>query len=296
MFPRALKRTFHHDTYTQITPNIDLLTLPFLCPALFWKPKRLFTSSATVRPSSNSHSSPSRPDLIKQPAVSALSCHRSLASAAEAHTEAQHDSYIPFDRYTKYESFNSQPVYNGQGTASLTDIDPNLSPLVIVDGVTTHPAKFRVKDSVSGDLNDIHQNLSACLEVGRFERAAALLRRLNEIYKPDAPGLLVAHNNYVNELAAKIVRTRDQQLLNDLQRWFKVDLLDVGVLPNAQIYARMIQASSQTSDLKVKDMIMTYLALAKEAGIGDEVKHLVAELEGEEIVCLFSAQSIEDVD
>ena len=125
-----------------------------------------------------------------------------------------------------------------------------------------------MKDGMTGDPNELHQSLFACLQVGRLERAAALLRRLNEIYKPDAAGLLAAHSDYVRELANNIVQTKDQRLLNDLQRWFKVDLIKVGIIPNAEIFAQMIRATSQLPEPSRKRAMRKYQQLADEAGFG----------------------------
>ena len=132
------------------------------------------------------------------------------------------------------------------------------------------PKTFRVKGSVVGDLNEIHQNLHACLQVGRLERAAALVRRLSQIYNPDAAGLLAAHSDYVREVTNKIVQTQDQRLLKDLQRWFEVDIKRVGIIPNAELYAQMIRASSQSSDASRERAMRRYQNMADEAGVGVE--------------------------
>ena len=125
-----------------------------------------------------------------------------------------------------------------------------------------------------GSLNELHQNLQACLQVGRLQRAAALLRRLNQIYNPDAAGLLAAHSEYVRELTNKIVETNDQQLLEDLQRWFEVDLKQVGVIPDAEIYAQMIRATSQLRGASKKRSMRRYQNMADEAGLGVETSAL----------------------
>lgn len=100
------------------------------------------------------------------------------------------------------------------------------------------------------------------------------MRRLNQIYTPNAAGLLAAHSDYVRELTNKIVQTKDQQLLKDLQRWFEVDLKRVGVTPNAEIYAQMIRASSQSSGSSGERAMRRYQNLADEAGLGGEISAL----------------------
>ena len=169
---------------------------------------------------------------------------------------------------------NHRHSFDGTGISALRHFDPKTSPLIIRDTLTTHPKKFRVKDAITGDLNLLHQNLHACLQVGRLERAAALLRRLNQIYNSDAAGLLAAHSDYVREIANKIVQTKDQQLLQELQSWFEVDLKRVGVIPNAEIYAQMIRASSQSSGASRERAVRRYQKLADDAGFGVETRAL----------------------
>lgn len=96
------------------------------------------------------------------------------------------------------------------------------------------------------------------------------MRRLNQIYNPDAAGLLAAHSDYIRELTNKIIETQDQRLLKDLQRWFEVDLKRVGIIPNAEIYAQMIRASSQSSGPSRERAMRRYQKLADEAGLGVE--------------------------
>lgn len=92
------------------------------------------------------------------------------------------------------------------------------------------------------------------------------MRRLNQIYKPDDAALLVAHNEYVGELTHRIVKNKDQQLLQQLQRWFQVDLRDVGVEPDHMTFSNMIRASLQASDARKDRTVRRYFNLAKEAG------------------------------
>ena len=106
-----------------------------------------------------------------------------------------------------------------------------------------------------------------------------MVRRLNQIYKADAPGLLVAHNDYVKELTHRIVRTGDQKLLQDLQRWFEVDLYGTGVMPDEVTYALMIQASLQTLGSKKPRTIRRYVGLAENAGLHKETMELLSTLE-----------------
>ncbi len=286
MFVRASKRTLYRDVYKQSSSSLDLLNLPFLCPALFGQPHGACKDSRSVRAaSSKPHLGRSYTRSGRNPA-SRNPSHRRLASAAAAiQYEPENDAYVPWAE-PSVTNFNYKPSFDGTGTSALRRFDPKTSLLVLQDTLTAHPKRFRVKDSITGDLNELHQNLHACLQVGRLERAASLLRRLNQIYNPDAAGLLAAHSDYVRELTNKIVLTKDQQLLKDLQRWFEVDLKRVGVIPNAETYAQMIRASSQSSDASRERAMRRYQKMADEAGFDIELSALL-EFDAEEssLVC-----------
>ena len=276
MFVRARKRTLYCDAYKQSSSSFELLNLPFLCPALFRQANGTLKDSHAVRAaSSKSHLGRAHTRGGRIPASRISSNQRALASAAaaiqyetELEPEADLDTYVPWAGSSTVTSFD------GASISALPHFDPNTSLLVFKDTLATYPKKFRAKDSITGDLNELHQCLHACLQVGRLERAAALLRRLNQIYNPDAAGLLAAHSDYVREVTNKIVQTQDQRLLKDLQRWFEVDLKSVGVIPNAEIHAQMIRASSQSPRESRGRAVRKYQKIADDAGFGVETRAL----------------------
>lgn len=139
------------------------------------------------------------------------------------------------------------------------------------DSITTAPPAFKSFNAISGEIAEIHQTLHACLQVGRLARAVALMHRLSTLYKPDAPGLLAAHNDYLRELTYRLSRSKDQQLLEDIQNWFEVNMRGKRVNPDATTYALMIQAAFQELGAeKVSHTIKRYALLAEEAGVVDE--------------------------
>lgn len=278
MLARASKRSLPQDAYRQSLACLEGLQLPFLCPALYQQ------SSHSRRSSSITHARSKRRQIsdhshIRAPkqSVSEGSSHnRGLASAATSQHIPQQDIYVPWEESTST-GYSFPHAFSGQSVTAFPALDPSSSPIVLKDSLQTHPKKFRVtKDAISGNVNEIHQTLHACLQVGRLERAAALVRRLNEIYKPDAPGLVSAHNDYVSELSHRIVQSKDQELLQHLQRWFEVDLVGAGVQPDEAIYAMMVRASLQRTDGKKNRTVRRYLNLAKEAGVGEETKALLS--------------------
>ncbi|CAD6567431.1 MAG: DNA-directed RNA polymerase [Alectoria sarmentosa] len=276
MFVRASKRSLHREAYKQSCSSLELLRLPFLCPALLGQPNGTRKDSSYVRAASSKHDLGCPSTRSGRHPVSRNPLHRRrLASAAAAiQYEPENDAYVPWAE-PSVTNLNYQPGFDSTGISALRQFDPNTPPLIVKeDTLATYPKKFRVKNAITGDLNELHQNLHACLQVGRLERAAALVRRLNQIYNPDAAGLLAAHSDYVREVTNKVVQTKDQRLLKDLQIWFEVDLKRVGINPNTEIYAQMIRASSQSLGASRERAIRRYQKLADEAGFGAATKAL----------------------
>ena len=276
MLARASKRKLNQHASRHFLLSPTDFYLPWLCPALYiQKPHRRPSSTLIpLHPTQNrrpllQHSKSSEP--IPQ-------CnHRRPASAAAFDFVQFADDYVPFENPSQQHPSDASQLPWLAGTKAAThppfDLD---QPLVIKDSLTTKPPRFRSFDAITGELGDLVLTMNACLHVGRFERAAALMRRLNTIYKPESPALLAAHNDYIRQTAWKIVSTRDQRLLNNLQEWFEVDLRARGVSPNATTYAFMIQAVLQDiRRTRSRRSIKRYLHLAEEQGLRDELMNVL---------------------
>lgn len=206
----------------------------------------------------------------RQSAVNKLSPRRGLAfAAAEAH-EIPKDDYVPFEgqQNPSEASTNSQlPWSRGSSISSLKDYDP-LSPIIINDVLANNDFRFRLAKGVGGQLSEIQQTFHACLQVGRLERAAAMLRRLNRLYEKHDPDLLRAHHDYLRSMVEKVVTTKDQPTLKQLQKWFEVDIRAWGITPDATMYAFLIKAAFQEGNvLKTDRTIRRYVDLAGKDGV-----------------------------
>ena len=276
MLLRASRRRLPRNVAFQTLPDAEQLQLPFLCPALYRSISSQRRTSSHSRPPLDANGNVPRPTFRhREDAGQAPS--RGLASAAGQATFQEH--YIPWDTpshgpYRKVTSSESRKP-SPPGAFDLAS-----SPLVLDHTPVTVLPAFRATGSISGDVNEIHQTLHACLQVGRFDRAAALVRRLGQLYKRDAPGLLAAHKDYVREVTLRITRTRDMRLLQDLLSWFELEMRRQGILQDASTFALIIQASLQDPNPKRRARtIKRYYNLAREAGVEDETRDLVPELE-----------------
>ena len=282
MFARASKPTIYRDAYNnQSSSSLDLLKLPFLCPALFGHANRPPKNPATIRAtSSKSHLRPSYTASRKIPASRTPSNRRRLASAAAAaiEYEPEPDIYVPWARPPAFTSVNHQPSSDTARISRISTCPPSdhhiITPLILPSTLAISNKRFRLKDSAIGDLHELHQNFQACLRIGRFERAAALLRRLTQIYAPHAAGLLAAHSDYAREVTNEAINTENQRLLKDLHEWFEGYLKGSGIILNAEIYAQMIRASSHLWDVTKARLMRKYQKMADDAGLGTATRAL----------------------
>ncbi|MCJ1341499.1 DNA-directed RNA polymerase [Bachmanniomyces sp. S44760] len=283
MLGRATGRKIQHETSRYFAPDFEKLQLPWLCPALLENSRR-----RTVAFCQRRHGSSCTARSLGRVAThESKNKTRGLASAAtatqydqspdnqvqiESHPRIRYHTFDPSPLGQPYDPLRqARPSLFGQNQIStLPDINPN-SPLIIKDSLAMAPRRLRITNGMGGETTDIHQTLRACLQVGRFERAAAMVRRLSVFYVADAPELIEAHNEYIGMLAGKIVATKDQMLLKHVQRWFEVELKGKGIKPNAMTYALMIRICFQESKAtKIARTIRRYIALAEEGGVRDE--------------------------
>ncbi|MCJ1378551.1 DNA-directed RNA polymerase [Xylographa soralifera] len=276
MIIRASRPILPLNSPRSLQPAFEQLQFPWLCPALLgYAARRSGRPTTTVtkrRPICGQRTAlPTSRGPVTSPTKAQ---RRGFAYATGYDTSTLNDDYVPFDNsgspYTP--QIPSQYPWSGRANlAELPSFDPT-APLIIHDSLRQAPRRFRVgNDGIGGELSEIHQTLQACLRVGRFERAAATVRRLTAIYKLDAPELISAHNDYLASAIERIVETKDQALLRHVQRWFEVEIRALGIPPNPRTYGLMLRASFQESNqLKIDRTIRRYIALAEQADLRDE--------------------------
>lgn len=291
MLLRSSKGRIRHDAYKQLQSNrrqsfttyLNSFRLPWLCPALYREfygsPK---SSTIVQRPGRCIKLSSSLPRY----AVRLGQQQRRYASAAPEPLLSP-DEYIPFESPSSIHTAPAFPNHSLPEANTLTDLQPfdPGSPLIVDNSLITVAPRFKHFNNIGGEIEEITQTLYACLQLGRFQRAANLMRRLQTIYKPDAAGLLHAHNEYIRELTWKIIFTRDVRLLKSLQKWFEVELRSKGAIPNATTFGLMIQASLQEADARKADRaIRRYIHLAEASGLKDQtMNELLAILNHQEL-------------
>ena len=274
MLRRALRSRLTSISPQSLQNSYSQLHLPWLCPSLYAANLQLrHTTTASPTKFAKTAHVP-RPKPSRAAVALPSQVRRGLASATPAGYATTSDRYVPFEALPNLfgpGSTISSPFRRVDSHHHIPGIFDPQDSILLDDSVTTAPPTFKSFNAISGEITEIHQTLHACLQVGRLTRAVALMRRLDTLYKPDAPGLLAAHNDYIRELTYRLSRSEDQQMLKDIQKWFEVNLRGKGVTPDAMTFALMIKAASHEPEVKkVSRAIKRYVHLAEEAGILDE--------------------------
>ncbi|KAL4800340.1 DNA/RNA polymerase [Aspergillus venezuelensis] len=239
------------------------------------KGRSLLQSSARLR----HHSHTSRIGSLQQSTDNASSearrrrpsfqSSRNLATAADP-------VYGQQSPYFENQSFSSEPPHDNQWSSLIPHIDDfNTSSLVIVDEAMHTQAKarvFRKIRGIGGDEEEMMANLELSLKVCQFDRASNLINRLKEYHPVGSQDYLDLHNKLLKSMVSHAIRTRNNPLVNQIQRWFEVDMPYGGVAPDGTTYALMIQMALRMFNFSKRDRaVRRYWEYAKEANMEEDV-------------------------
>lgn len=152
------------------------------------------------------------------------------------------------------------------------EFDP--SSLIILDEMPQSQPKQPIRRvrGIGGDEDEMLANFEMSLKVGRLDRAATLINRLNSAYPTGSPEYLALHNRYLKEMVSHMIITRDQDLIPALQKWFEVDMPIGGVQPDATTFAVMIRMALRMLHGSKRDRsVRRYWDLAKKADLHEDL-------------------------
>ncbi|KAI9836646.1 MAG: hypothetical protein M1819_001280 [Sarea resinae] len=264
MLVRAARRKVQYDAFRHLRPSADQLYLPWLCPAQLRYQSQARAPATELR----------RDKAIRRPSMGGSS-RRSLATAAAEREPYQ--EYVPFEGLAAVQGPPSSQPQSWYGPRSITEIqafDPS-NPLIVQQSSEESTRRFQTSDGFGGELGEMHVTLEACLKIGRLERAAALVRRLNKIYALDAPQLVDAHNLYLRSVVGLAITARDPEALKSAQKWFEVEIRGGGIEPDATTYALMVKGALRVlQGPKMERTVRRYMDMASRAERDVEVLNL----------------------
>ncbi|OJD40830.1 dna-directed rna polymerase [Diplodia corticola] len=255
MLAQVARRRSQRDA-RRLSRVADQLYLPWLCPALF-------RGNASLGPIARD---PGNRVAQHKSRTAASSRSRTLATAAAA--EALNETKAPH-------IFDQMPqghLSRARGSQTSDDSMPlstwkDARPLVIHTATTAPPPRLNYFNGIGGDPVELHSNLQACLRVGRLDRAAALLRRLRELYNPTAPELVESNNMYLLQLMDRVWAKQPGYTMNTMSSWFEHEMRDNDIPPNSVTYTCMLRTAILILDgAKRERLIRRYLWLAEQSG------------------------------
>lgn len=255
MLRRAARRRGLRDSSRHLTLASQQLYLPWLCPAqLRWNST---TPAAALAHLSESKRSKSTRSVAKRADT------RSLATAAGELAPSRHDS-LPFDGSFSYGGTREDPL-TLPFFSNFKTPDPSQA-LVLKDLVmATEPPPLAQKDRIRGEVMELLQNVNACLVVGRFSRAKAIVRRLQEAYRKDGPELLALYQQCIKAVADAASKRQWDVTMRDVQRWFEVEVRGQGIKPDVKMYATMLRACMTCLDGPARERaVRRYLHFAQQ--------------------------------
>ncbi|RAQ93865.1 DNA-directed RNA polymerase mitochondrial precursor [Stemphylium lycopersici] len=229
----------------------DVLTLPRLCPAL----SRPMAAARTTHTGSDKQLHTRRASLSSRRRGDT----RSLATTAELHPPPPSSlSFNPFaqsfGRKIPPPDLSQLPPWDGS------------SPLVVHDSLVAKPS-IKSAPGVGTDPLEMHQNLYACLRVGRIDRAAVIIARLVPLYNAGAPEVVDAHNVYLLALLELGQTDAKGAAMTKLTDWYDSMMLRKGVQPNAQTFVTLIRAAMHfLHDDAQEAAVRGYIAAARAQG------------------------------
>ncbi|KAK0119735.1 DNA-directed RNA polymerase [Cadophora gregata] len=259
MLVRAARRKARPESL-RIRTYKDQLYLPWLCPTYnaSQRGRRSFGTDTGSqvggpRPRRNSQDAPSRPT------------RRALATAT---------GYMPMDDIP-FESIGTMPPPRGSGTGygfadgnSLSALESFGSPtqLLQLGGSLAMPPHRYTKGTrgITGSISEIQSVFNACLQVGRIQRAGVILQRIAKLDGVDPNELLGFHNQYLRAAIEEIMVNPTSKSMQELHKWYELQIRSRGVPQNTDTVAYMIKASLQAPLEQRERLVRRYMDMLDE--------------------------------
>ncbi|KAF2199887.1 DNA/RNA polymerase [Delitschia confertaspora ATCC 74209] len=251
MLARAARRKLRRDAFRPSPSNLEQLTLPWLCPAqMRW--------AASARNVTTGQFHDSRIQKI-QPSLIPRFENRSLATSADV--QPSQYAGTPFEGLMQ----SWTPETRHVDASRMPSFNPS-RPLIIHASLASATPQAKLKNGIGGDPAELHQNLHACLRVGRTDRAAAIVQRLTDMYQPSAAEVVNAHNVYLQGLLEAAQNTSETSM-EDIESWYEKEMVAKAIQPNGQTLVTLLRASmALVKGTEQNKLVRKYLHLVQGQG------------------------------
>ncbi|EFX05804.1 mitochondrial DNA-directed RNA polymerase [Grosmannia clavigera kw1407] len=138
------------------------------------------------------------------------------------------------------------------------------SPLVVSedDGPTAVRQKINAR-GIPGDVDEMLSVVDACLQVGKLERAALVLKRLSRPEFAAVVDIVDLHNRYLRALLDRLTASPDTAAAEELHKWYEIEIRGKQAQQTPETIAYMLKASLLTAHGARRDrLIDRYMSMA----------------------------------
>lgn len=267
MLARSAARRQRRQTARLLAASFAQLQLPWLAPAqLRWSATRAASGSQPPSSGRRRRSSSSR---------NAPGHTRHLATAAEQHVHPSSTYEAPPGYSNTFRSYlqdkEASLGYQHRHSPPRSALRPFQDPIVISRTTQQPEATIKVASGLQGTAIELLQYLRTSLQVGRLNRAEAIIQRLAETCPSDSPELLHAHTAYLEEhlrtIALKGRGEEAQSILKEMQRWFEVEVRNKGTFVDAKMLVVMVRASIRALEgSQMERSVRRYVGMGRKLG------------------------------
>lgn len=145
----------------------------------------------------------------------------------------------------------------------LIPFDPT-SPLTIPEGPVAAPSQMKASSQgVPGEADEMLLVFEACIRVGKVDRAALVLKRMNTYQALSPEELILLHNQYLRASLVQMRSSPDRRRAEQLHKWYEMNIRNKGLPQTAETVACMLKASILSErGARLTRLITRYMGMA----------------------------------
>ncbi|KAJ6789760.1 hypothetical protein PWT90_06781 [Aphanocladium album] len=182
--------------------------------------------------------------------------HRALATAVD-------DFRLNNSVYGTFPASPMAPFQSPLRPYDLIPFDPS-TPLTIPETPVTATTQTKVSPhGIPGEADDMLLVFDACIRVGKLDRAALVLKRMNLYQTISAEERILLHNQYLRASLVQMRSSPDRRRAEQLHKWYEMNIRNKGLPQTAETVACMLKASILSErGARLTRLITRYMGMA----------------------------------
>src|SRR6202012_6044118 len=152
-------------------------------------------------------------------------------------------------------------------------------------------------DRQAATVEELVQNMHACLSIGKLDRAEEILRRMADQTKTKTPVVAEANTLYIRCLVDSLTMGSQHVTLRRIQAWFELRMKQLGLLPTPETFALLCKAAFTVPNPPARDRTLRrYLHMSERMGMLEQTMSS-GELSSEQwnVLCQLRKDIFDDV-